>query len=312
MRTLEAKISLSLISSYNVAMIDTHTHLNFEAYNDDWQEVVERALLGGVTKMIVVGTDVESSKRAVEMAESHDALYATVGIHPHHAKSLMGFDKEDRIKRSDKKVDNYDKRMHDDITTIASLVSNPKVVAIGEIGLDYHRYSSSSLYKTEISEDDWQSLNEVQRDLFERQLKIAANFGKPVILHSREAKSEVLKIIQSLELRHNITVRGVFHCFDGSLSYLKEILDADFYVSMTGNITFVPDRSTVALSIPLNRLLLETDCPYMTPKPYRGKRNQPDYILEIAKHHAKSRNVSLEHVNRHTSLNAQTLFSLKN
>jgi TatD DNase family protein len=229
--------------------VDTHAHLNFKAFAEDWREVVERAVAAGVEKIIVVGADLASSQRAVELAQENKVLYAAVGIHPHHARSINS------IKS---------------VKSIKELARRPKVVAIGEIGLDYHIYKNS---KYEVKELD----KHLQKKLFEMQLEVAQELDKPVIIHSREAGEEVSEIARA--------ARGVFHCFGGSKKYLKKILAAGFYVGFTGQITYVPDRAAVAREVPLERLLIETDCPYMPPfaKATGGKprRSEPRDVTII-------------------------------
>ncbi|OGY18954.1 MAG: hypothetical protein A2784_02380 [Candidatus Chisholmbacteria bacterium RIFCSPHIGHO2_01_FULL_48_12] len=214
--------------------VDTHAHVNFEAFEEDWREVVNRAVKAGVEKIIVVGADLATSKRAVELASQDEHLWASVGIHPHHARSIKS------------------------VKSVKELAQSPRVVAIGEIGLDYHEYKNSKYPSTALRTSD----KKLQKELFEMQLEVAKELDKPVIFHSREAGEEVLEIARG--------IRGVFHCFGGSKKYLKKVLAAGFYVGFTGQITYVSDRADVAREVPLDRLLLETDCPYMPP--FREKR----------------------------------------
>lgn len=246
--------------------IDTHSHVNFKAFESDWKEVVERAVAAGVEKMIVVGADLASSKRAVELAQQHPALYAAVGIHPHHARDIT---------------------IIKNIKIIENLAKQPRVVAIGEIGLDYHVYKATR-YKTQDTN------KELQKELFEAQLQVAQEVDKPVIIHSREAGEEVLEIARG--------ARGVFHCFGGSKKYLKRILEAGFYVGFTGQITYVPDRAMVAREVPLDRLLIETDCPYMAP--FREeRRSEPRDVTIIGQFLG-------ERVEQATTANAHELFGI--
>lgn len=240
--------------------IDTHSHVNFKAFESDWKKVVERAVAAGVEKMIVVGADLASSKRAVELAQEHPALYAAVGIHPHHATGIK---------------------------SIKNLARQPRVVAIGEIGLDYHVYKATRYKLQDINK-------ELQRRVFEAQLQMAQEMNKPVIIHSREAGEEVLEIARG--------ARGVFHCFGGSKKYLKRILEAGFYVGFTGQITYVPDRAMVAREVPPERLLLETDCPYMAP--FREeRRSEPRDVTIIGQFLG-------ERVEQATTANAHELFGI--
>lgn len=259
-------------------MIDAHAHLNFKAFADDWLEAADRAVKAGVEKMVVVGTDLETSQRAQEMAQQHPALYAAVGIHPHHARELQM-----------------------SLVQIEKLLQHPKVVAIGEVGLDRHLYKQTKY--GDMKETEIENLYKIQKEVFRQEIQMAQNYDKPLIIHSWEAKQDVLEMLPK-------GIRGVFHCFEGSKKYLKKILEAGLYVSFTGNITFSADRLDVASLVPLDRLLLETDCPYMSPIPFRGERNEPKNVKLIAEAHAKSRGISVEEVDEVTTENAKRLFKL--
>lgn len=271
-------------------MIDTHTHLNFAAFAHDWSEVVKQSIEQGVSAMIVVGTDVATSKRAVEIAQSNKALYAAVGIHPHHAKGTRSLEEVDGL-----------------IADIAKLALDPKVVAIGEIGIDHHEYKDS---KYAISDINLATYNELQVLLFRKQLELAVRMGKPVIVHSRAAKDEALQIIEAINATTQTKISGVFHCFEGSKKMVKRIIEAGLHISFTANITFIPDRLEVATLVPLDRLLLETDCPYMAPASMRGERNTPSSVTMVAAAHALSRSIDRMQVEMQTDKNARTLFHL--
>ncbi len=255
--------------------IDCHAHLNFEAFADDWEEVVDRAIKAGVEKMVVVGTDINSSQRAVEMASQNKHLWASVGIHPHHARGIQD--------------------LKFTIQDLRKLAEKERVVAIGEVGLDYHVYKNS---KYEVQNID----KELQKELLQMQVVLAREMNKPVIFHSRECEEEVLEIARG--------VRGVFHCFGGSKKYVKKILAAGFYVSFTGQITYVPDRAEVAAEVPVDRLLVETDCPYMPP--YKeDRRSEPKDVIIIGQSHAQARGLRAVQVETETTANAEELFGLK-
>lgn len=285
-------------------MIDTHCHLNFKAFKDDWREVADRAVEAGVTKMIVVGSDLENSRRAVEMAQQHPAIYAAVGVHPHHARTLLA---KSNVKAQISKL----------MAKLKQLAEQPRVVAIGETGLDYH-VPKQSKYPEELLPIT-EELKTIQRELFMEHLKLAKELNKPLILHSRECGEEVLQLVsprEKLDIRQQAdsghsrgVIAGVFHCFGGSKKYLKRILDAGFYVGFDGDITYVPDRLGVAAEVPLERLLLETDSPLITPEPYRGERNEPKNVTLIAKSQAQVRGIMVEEVGRVTSENAERLFN---
>jgi TatD DNase family protein len=280
-------------------MIDTHCHLNFKVYQDDWKDVVNRARANDVEAMFVVGTTIETSKKALLMTKECNFLYATAGIHPHHAKQFL--------KDPDKM-----NSVFDELTVISS---DPKVVAVGEIGIDYHEYPASKAYE-HVPLDE--KLLFIQKELFIKQVELAVKLRKPVIVHSRKAKDEVLSLLLSMEERLGMKIHGVFHCFEGSKKYAKRILEAGFYISFTGNITYDRGRAEVSKTIPLDRLLLETDSPYMTPEPLRSERgssdkvlrNEPSSVKIIGQYHAKLRGISSDEVFAATSENAQCLFSI--
>jgi TatD DNase family protein len=271
-------------------MIDTHTHLNFKAFSADWPQVVEASIAKGVERMIVVGTDAETSKKAVEIAQSHEALFAAVGVHPHHAKAAADAQAIDEL-----------------VDEITHLAAHPKVIAIGEIGIDHHEYKHS---KYAISDIDIAKYNALQNALFRKQLLLAARLKKPVIVHSRSAKDEALQIIEEVIASTQTKLSGVFHCFEGSKKMVKRVIAMGFYISFTANITYIPDRLDVASLVPLDRLLLETDCPYMSPASLRGERNTPSSVTMIAAAHAASRAIDITQIEMQTDHNARLLFQL--
>lgn len=272
--------------------IDTHCHLNFNAFKDDWRQVADAAVKAGVHTLIVVGADLASSQRAVVLAQDHPAIYAAVGIHPHHAKAYL---------RSPHQFD-------PDLNKLRLLAQQPRVVAIGEIGLDRHVFSQSQYSSSDQSFSP--QLISLQQSLFESQLELAHTLHLPVILHSREVGESVLQTALSLRARTHSQLPGVFHCFAGSKAYLKRVVEAGFYLGFDGNLTYVPDRLTVASQTPLDRLLLETDSPWLTPAPHRGQRNQPSLLPLIAQTHAAARGLDPNVIAHQTTLNARTLFNL--
>jgi TatD DNase family protein len=279
-------------------MIDTHSHLNFKAFSDDWKEVVERAKAQGVTKIIMVGTDIESSSKAVEMAQQDPVLFASVGIHPHHAL----------------KFKNQISNIKNDLETLEALIQKPRVVAVGEIGLDYHIYAKSKYKKAKIKieEEIDPELLVIQRQLFQAQLALAHTHAKPVIVHSRKAKEEVLDALVAFNRTSQTPLKGVFHCFEGGKKMAKRVIEAGFLVSFTGNITYDHGRAEVSKTIPLDKIMLETDCPYMTPAPERvvGEvlRSEPRHVKIIGLYHAELRGLSAEEVYKQTTKNAERLF----
>lgn len=282
-------------------MIDTHSHLNFHAFENDWREVIERAQSAGVSKIIMVGTDIDSSTKAVEMAQQNPVLFAAVGIHPHHAAKFK--DTSSNIKN--------------DLKALDVLIQQPRVVAVGEIGLDYHVYSKSKYNNEKINKVEEKIDPELlitQRKLLQEQLILAHKYSKPVIVHSRKAKEEVLNALIAFNQTAETPIKGVFHCFEGGKKMAQRVIQAGFLVSFTGNITYDHGRAEVSKTIPLDRIMLETDCPYMTPSPERvvGEvlRSEPRHVKIIGQYHAKLRDIPEDEVFRQTTLNAQSLFCI--
>lgn len=254
-------------------LIDTHAHLNAIQYQDDLEEVIERAQSEGVTTIVVVGFDRETITRAIELAEQYEFIYATVGWHP-----------VDAIDMTD-----------EDLKWIEELCSHPKVVALGEMGLDYY----------------WdKSPKDIQKEVFRKQIALAKKVKLPIIIHNREATSDILEILQE---ENASEVGGVMHCFTGSIEVAKQCMDMNFYISFGGPVTFKNAKKPkeVAAEIPLDRLLIETDCPYLTPHPFRGKRNEPSYVKYIAEQIAELKGVSFEEIAQKTSDNAKRFFDIK-
>ena len=255
-------------------LYDTHAHLNDEAFAEDAEAALHRALDAGVTKINIVGCDPEMSAMAVEMAEKYEAVYAVVGIHPSDA-------------------DKYDEAMEEQLSRWSAL---EKVVAIGEIGLDYH-------FEDDIDHD-------IQRDVFRRQLRLARELQMPVVIHSRDAMEDTVRIIREEQPEGGF--RGVFHCFSGSWEQAKVCLELGFYIGFDGPLTFKNSKKLpkVASEMPLDRLLIETDCPYMAPEPVRGRRNEPANVKHIAAKVAQLRGISVEEAERATYENGCRLFGL--
>lgn len=259
--------------------IDTHAHLFYDEYKDEFDQMLIRAKDSGVLYCVVPGTDVSSSRAAVKLAEHYESIYACVGIHPHDAQ----------------------KASEQDFKEIEHLAQQPKVVALGEIGLDYH-YEFSP--------------RDIQREVFLRQLQIAARRNLPVVIHTRESKNDAMQIVRQVlndfpdwKRSENTPQRGVFHCFPGTAEEAKELAVLGFYVSYTGIVTFKKSESIEEVKkIGVQNILLETDSPYMTPVPFRGKRNEPGNIHLIGKTIATACNLTEEEVARITTENAMRLF----
>ena len=256
----------------STSLIDTHAHLDFQQYDADREDVIRRATEADVSGIINIGIDLKTSKKAIALAEKYTNIYAAIGIHPH--------DSADAEKQ--------------DFDELFDLAEHPKVVAIGEIGLDFYRNISPA---------------ETQRKVFKQLLDLAQEKELPVIVHTRQANEEMMNILRSKSKRG---WRGVFHCFSGDATTAAELLDMGFHISFTGNITFKNSRSVeVMKGVPLECLLLETDCPFMAPVPHRGKRNEPAFVRYVAKKIAEVKNVSSSHVGEVTTNNANQLFAIK-
>ncbi|KPL58085.1 TatD family hydrolase [Rossellomorea vietnamensis] len=254
-------------------LFDTHVHLNAEQFDEDLEEVLSRAKEAGVEKMVVVGFDRPTINRAMELIGQYDFLYAAIGWHP-----------VDAIDMND-----------EDLTWIEELSQHPKVVAIGEMGLDYH----------------WdKSPKDVQKEVFRKQIQLAKKVKLPIVIHNREATQDIVDILREEGAEE---VGGIMHCFSGSPEIAQECVEMNFYISLGGPVTFKNAKKPkdVAKEIPLEKLLIETDCPYLAPHPYRGKRNEPAYVKLVAEQIAELKEVSLEEVEKITTENAMKLFNIK-
>lgn len=251
---------------------DTHAHLFYPNFNGEVEQVIERAVNAGVNQIIVPGTDLATSKKAIDLAEQFDSVYAAVGVHPH-----------DTNEWNDSFID-----------TLEEFSKHPKVVAIGEIGLDYY-YDFSPKDKQLIA--------------FKLQIELAIKVDLPIIVHNRESNDDIMDIIRSYKTTN---LRGQFHCFAGSIKDARELIDMGHFISFPGNITFkkADDLREILKGVSLDKLLLETDSPFMTPVPYRGKRNEPSNVLLVAEKIAEVHGVSLEDVSRITNYNAYKLFGI--
>jgi len=272
-------------------LIDTHAHINFNAYKDDGEEVIKRALAEDVW-LINVGAEKSTSRRAVEYARKYEhGVFAAVGLHP---GSLRAQEIEEEI--GEKETVKFKIEAEEfDYKYYKNLAQEPKVVAIGEIGLDYYRNPAKK---------------ELQKEVLLEQLGLAEKLNKPVLLHCREAHEDLLKILRTWALVGNKPLRGVIHSFSGRWSQAQEYLKMDFYLGFNGIITFARDYDKVVREMPMDRLLLETDCPYLTPLPFRGKRNEPSYVKYVAEKVAELRGISFEEVAEVTTRNAMELFRL--
>ena len=249
-------------------LIDTHCHIYYDKYRDDIDQVIHRSIEHNISKIVCVGVDFESSKKSVDLAEQYEMVYATAGYHPHDSKDAS---------------DDY-------LNNLKILAENPKVIAIGEMGLDYF-YNHSD--------------KKIQLQRFREQLDLARELNLPAIIHNRESDSDLYNTLKSSN-----TNKGVIHCFSSTIDFADQILDLGLLLSFTGIVTFSNDLKKVVKEIPLNKMMLETDSPYLTPKPFRGKRNEPYMVNFIAEEIAKIKNISKEEVADTTTQTAEVFFGI--
>ena len=259
-------------------LIDTHAHLDFRQFDDDRNAVLDRAWQAGLIAVITIGIDLKTSRAAVALAEAHERVFATVGFHPHDVKTA-----DDAA-----------------LVELRDLARHSRVVAIGEMGLDFYRDRSP---------------RDVQRRVFRRQLQIAAELGKPVVVHDREAHANTLEILRQWIAESQTTFseyRGVLHCFSGNLALAQAVIELGFFIGVDGPITYRNARKLpdIVKALPLDRLLVETDAPFLTPHPHRGQRNEPAYVRLVAEKIADTKNLPLEEVAQATTANAKALFQL--
>ena len=251
-------------------LIDSHAHIQLPQFNHDRDAVLKRAHEAALSAILVIGFDVKTSRGAVELAEKHENIYATVGMHPHDAKDFTP----------------------DTLQTLRALAAHPKVIALGEMGLDYHRNLSP---------------RPLQKAAFEKQLDMAEELDMPIIIHNRDAYTDILPILEARRGK----MRGVLHCFTGDVEVMHRSLDIQFHIGIGGIVTYpnAKDVQAVAREVPAERLLIETDCPWLAPQFRRGKRNEPAYVRAVAEKIAELRGTSIETIGEVTTRNFQQLFA---
>src|SRR5215471_19094234 len=281
-------------------LIETHAHLDYPDFAHDLEDVLRRADEADVKRVVTIGTSLESSRRAIDLAEKYSSVFAAIGVHPTYAEEA-----EDDV-----------------ITPLRELAKNPRVVAIGETGLDYHHLPSEEVAKeeqvqvmtalrTETDEEIEAQIRDgayksKQASLFQQQLDLAVELGLNVVIHQRDAWEDTLEMLRP----YTGKLRGVFHCFGGSLDQANEVLDLDHLVSFTGIVTFKNGIAVrnVAAEIPLWKFMVETDCPYLAPTPFRGKRCEPVHTRIVAETIAAARGVSLQEIAETTTETAEKFF----
>lgn len=302
-------------------MIDVHCHLQFNAFEKDFKQVIDEAFSEGISTIINTGTQLSSSQKAVEFADAYENLYAIVGVHPHHADKIQhnpyvveqgenssinnviarrndeAISSNTRLPRSARNDENFW------LKELENLTHHPKVLAIGEIGMDYFSYKSNGIVDQKL-----------QREVFEAQIELAHRTKLPLQIHNRHAGEDVIEI-----LKHHKNVLqsqpGMFHCFAGNKAFLKAALDMGFFIGFDGNITYkglapgeTVELQELAQMTPLDRIVIETDAPYLTPAPHRGKRNEPKYAILTAQFIAALKGISFEKLVEQTDKNVYTMF----
>lgn len=260
--------------------IDTHAHLDFPEFKAETAALIGRAHEAGVDKILNVAVDLETSKSSTNLSRLYPEIYSTIGIHPHSAFDL---DLQSR-------------------PYLMQLSAQKKVVAIGEIGLDYYYLKRSSKFAKYPKRED-------QIFCFEQMLDLSIELRLPVVIHCREAEDDLYAVLKSFQR----DIRGVIHNFSGSMDFCRKILDLGMAVSFTGRITFKnnSDSFEVIKNTPLGSIMIETDCPYLAPEPHRGQRNEPAYVVEVAKEIARIKDLPLSEVEIQTTKKAETLFRMK-
>ena len=252
-------------------LIDTHAHLGFDSYDEDRELVIQRAIESGVAAIITIGTDIATSEQAVLLADKYATVFAAVGIHPTDCAKVT----------------------KNDFSSIRTLAAHEKVIAIGEIGLDYYHMRADK---------------KTQKETFRQQIEIARELHLPLIMHNRESHEDMLDCLAHSNVSE---VGGVMHSFTGDPEFLNKVLELDLHVSFTGNITYKKSTSDgLVTDVPLERLLLETDSPFLTPVPLRGKRNEPAFMVHTAQKIADLKRLSLPEIKETTTENAVKLFHL--
>lgn len=283
-----------------MTLIDTHCHVHFQAYKDDMDEVVKRTLDAGV-QMVTVGTQTSTSKGAIELAERYEGVWATIGLHPNHLHQQEFFD-DDELPVEEQATGKIKTRAEAfDPEYYRSLVDHPKVVAVGEFGLDYYRVPNH-LDREKVITD--------QKKSCQQQLVFASQTDKPVIIHCRDAHEAQYDLLKAEIDRGGLGKRGVIHSFTGTLEDARRYEELGFMLGLNGILTFSKDLQAVVSDIPLAQIVIETDAPYLTPPPHRGKRNEPHYVKFIAQLLAELQNKSLSQIADQTTQNARQLFDL--
>jgi TatD DNase family protein len=270
---------------YLIMLFDTHCHLNFKIFSGQKEAVINRALSAGVNYLLAPGSNLSTSQRAVDLSQKYQNIFAAVGIHPHHAQSNFS------------------------LTTLKSIIQEPKVHAVGEIGLDYHQYQKTKYQNYQVNSQ----FKKDQIALLIKQINLAKKYQKPIIFHNREAKQDLLPILKR-NWDKNFAYQTVFHCCEPDEELLAFAKKQHIFIGVDGDVTYWRKKSRFIKSVPLKMLVLETDSPYLTPEPVKQKKpfpNEPKNLKTIAEFVAKIKNVTLKELTKQTTANAFRLFNLR-
>ena len=281
-------------------LIDSHCHVHFNAYKEDMREVIKRTLDHGVF-MITVGTQKDTSAHGLEVAQRYDGMWATVGLHPNHTVEQEFWDNDELSPEEQATPKIKTRAEHFDMDYYRELAKHPKCVGIGEFGLDYYRIPEGV---------DREEVIRRQEETVRAQFDLASEMNKPVVIHCRDAYPQQAVMIREAIEAGKLARRGVIHCFTGTLEEAQTFIELGFYISFSGILTFAKNLQEVASVLPLERLLVETDAPYLTPAPDRGKRNEPWRVEVVAQKLAELKGVTVEEVASQTLKNTKTIFQL--
>lgn len=279
-------------------MFDTHCHLNFSVFKKNLSEVIDRAKKAGINQILIPGTDVFSSKRAVEIANQYEGVYAGVAIHPHHIFQYQKLNTND----------NHELNIKNDLVEIEKLLVDPKVMAIGEVGLDKHIYKNTKYEKYMVDK----LFIKLQESILERQIKMVLKYDKSLIIHNWEAKTELLNLLNGVWDK-KLEEKVVFHCCEANDDLLNYAKEHKIYIGVDGDVTFNKQKQEFVKKVPLGMLVLETDSPYLLPEPLRSQKlfpNEPKNIRVIIEYISKLKGVRMDLLTEITTNNAETLFQL--
>jgi TatD DNase family protein len=279
-------------------LFDTHCHLNFGAFDGKVEEIVGRAKQAGVNQIIIPGTDVPTSEKAIAIAEKFEGVYVAVGIHPHHVYEIY------KKARDRKFFDGKQQTAKNFVPSLSKLLTNPKVVAIGEVGIDRHIYQKTKYPDYKIEEE----FVELQKIFLKEQIKLAIKYGKSLILHNREAKKDMLEILTEPSVAKALEGKAVFHCCEPDLELLEFAKKHKMFLGVDGDIAYNKEKQEWIKMVPLEMLVLETDSPFLSPD--KKFPNEPKNIKIIAQYIAKLLNCSIDKLSKQTTENARRLFKV--